>query len=291
MHLLISTEEFQALKGYQKIVPLRCEECGCTFHVSPVYARSLAKKPYRAMSYCSRKCSGAASTKHRLLKSSLKPVVVKVDKRKGSKGPMSLEKRNHLKEVWAKKRLENPPKPRPKKGGHKKGPIVPRVIISCKQCCQDKLVDPWRGQIFCSKSCATKWKHGHKTKGYRRSKLELWIEQRLGVLYPDLKIDYCRTDAINAELDIYIPSLKLGVEINGVFHYEPIYGPEQLARVQNNDRRKFQACLEKGIEFCVINTGKVPFSERSSVPFLAIVKNLIDMKLETLKNEKSLALK
>lgn len=139
---------------------------------------------------------------------------------------------------------------------------------------------------FCSKSCNAKWTHAHKTTGYRRSKMELWIEEQLNTLYPNLRIDYCKRDAINAELDIYVSSLRLAFELNGIFHYEPIYGAEQLARVQTNDRRKFQACLERGIEFCTIDTSKVKqFSGKTSAPFLKIVTDLIDMKLNACPKE------
>lgn len=62
-----------------------------------------------------------------------------------------------------------------------------------------------------------------------------------------------RLALVSAELDIYIPSLKLAFELNGLFHYEPIFGPEKLAQIQNNDERKYQACLEKDIELCLID--------------------------------------
>jgi hypothetical protein len=56
---------------------------------------------------------------------------------------------------------------------------------------------------FCSQSCAASYSNRHKTKGNRRSKLEIWFESQLSVLYPTLEIHYNRKDAINAELDIY----------------------------------------------------------------------------------------
>lgn len=99
-------------------------------------------------------------------------------------------------------------------------------------------------------------------------------------------VDFNQINTINAELDIYIPSLKLAVELNGIFHYEPIYGEEKLKQTQNNDNRKFQACLEKGIELCIIDTsGQKRFTELSSKPFLDIVVNLINFKLSNNKYE------
>ena len=81
----------------------------------------------------------------------------------------------------------------------------------------------------------------------------------MSIQYPNLEIHYNRKDAINSELDIYIPELELAFELNGIFHYEPIYGAEKLQQIQNNDDRKFQACLEKGISLCIIDTSSLKY--------------------------------
>ncbi len=112
------------------------------------------------------------------------------------------------------------------------------------------------------------------------SKLELLIQEQLSILYPSLDFHFNRRDTINSELDIYIPSLKLGFELNGIYHYEPIYGPEVLARTQNNDKRKFQACLERGVELCVIDSSKNQrITHKTAKPYLDIITNIINQKL------------
>ena len=136
------------------------------------------------------------------------------------------------------------------------------------------------GFNFCSRSCSATYHNTHKTKGIRRSRLELWLEEQLTVIYPNLDIHYCQKDAINSELDIYIPSLKIAFECNGIFHYEPIYGPEKLSKIQNNDNRKFQACLEQQIELVIMDTSKVRYNKpKNFQQFLEIICNLIAMKL------------
>lgn len=136
-------------------------------------------------------------------------------------------------------------------------------------------------RFYCNRSCAAKYNNSHKQHGYRRSKLEEWLETKLTEVYSKLDIHYNRKDAILSELDIYIPSLKVAFELNGIFHYEPIYGPELLTRTQNNDNRKFQACLERGIEFCTIDSSKqARFTEKSSQQYLDIICNIINLKLE-----------
>jgi len=133
------------------------------------------------------------------------------------------------------------------------------------------------GKHFCSRSCAATYNNVHKKHGTRKSKLEVWLESRLTETYPNLEIHFNRKDAINSELDIYIPSLKLAFELNGIYHYEPIYGDDKLEQIQNNDNRKFQACLEQGIELCIIDTSQQKyFKERTSQKYFEIIRSLIN---------------
>lgn len=136
--------------------------------------------------------------------------------------------------------------------------------------------------LFCSCSCAGTYNSRHKTTGNRRSKLEQWIEEQLTLKYPNLNIDYNKTTAINGELDIYISSLKVAFELNGIFHYEPIYGSQKLNNIQNNDKRKFQACLERQIELCIIDTHNAKYLKKErDKQFLNIITNIIDSKLQS----------
>jgi len=133
---------------------------------------------------------------------------------------------------------------------------------------------------FCSQSCSGTYNNTHKTKGYRRSKLEKYLENELIKSYPKLEILFNNKNTINSELDIYIPELKLAFELNGIFHYEPIYGQNKLNQIQNNDNRKFQACLENNIELCIIDTSQQKyFKKLSSQKYLSIIINIIEKRL------------
>lgn len=135
-------------------------------------------------------------------------------------------------------------------------------------------------RVFCSKSCAATYNNTHKKVGIRRSKLEIWLESKLTELYPSLQIDYNKTYAIDAELDIYIPSLKLAFELNGIFHYEPIFGDDRFAKQQKNDANKFKLCHDHSISLCVIDTSKQKhFTEKSSQQYLDIITKIIDENL------------
>ena len=161
-----------------------------------------------------------------------------------------------------------------------------KVEFKCKMC--DKVIKKRIKEVirhnckytFCSHSCNAKYWNVNKTWGSNRSKLELWLEQQLILLYPSLEILYNDRKTINAELDIYIPSLKLAFELNGIFHYEPIYGDDKLKTTMGNDNRKIFACAEQNIELCIIDTHNTKyFKEKSSKIFLDIITNIIGEKI------------
>ncbi len=158
-------------------------------------------------------------------------------------------------------------------------------IVNCLQCNKSfiKLISEIKkySNNFCCQSCAATYNNTHKTKGNRKSKLEIWLETKLPSLYPNLEFHFNRKDAILSELDIYIPSLKLAFELNGIFHYEPIYGKDKLDQIKNNDNRKFQACLEHRIEFCTIDTSQLKkFKEQNALKYLKIIQDIIDKKVQ-----------
>ena len=164
--------------------------------------------------------------------------------------------------------------------------ITKKQKLNCVQCNKEFLKTPFEmkksksGNHFCSRSCASVYRNAHKTTGTRRSKLEVWLESKLITLYPEQKILFNDVKTINAELDIYFPNLKLAFELNGIFHYEPIFGQIKLDKTKNNDNRKFQACIERGIELCIIDTSSQKyFKEHICQKYLDIIVDIISKKL------------
>lgn len=163
-----------------------------------------------------------------------------------------------------------------------------RKEVECKHCNKKFLKRRCdlnkNSNSFCDHSCAAKYNNSHKTKGTRRSKFEIYLADILPAKYPNLEFHFNRTDAIHAELDIFIPNLKLAFELNGIFHYEPIYGIEKLQKTQNNDNRKFQACLEKQIELCILDVSSISYFKPDKVQkFVNIITNIIDLKCKEQK--------
>ena len=160
------------------------------------------------------------------------------------------------------------------------------ITVNCVECGleTDKLPKDIRksksGNLFCSKSCATIFNNKNKTHGTRRSKLEVWVEDQLKVLYPNLKIHFNRKDTIGSELDVYIPSLNVAFELNGIFHFEPIYGVDKLQQIQENDISKSKACHDLKIDLCTIDTSQQNyFKVKSSKKYLDIITQIINERL------------
>lgn len=159
----------------------------------------------------------------------------------------------------------------------------PSKVVNCAQCGKEISTSGKNDKrkksdrCFCSSSCAATYNNLHKTHGTRRSKLEAWLEETLPSLYPSLEILYNDKTAINSELDIYIPSLRLAFELNGIYHYEPIHGKNKLESIQKNDANKFALCHENNISLCIIDTSKQTyFSTKNSQKYLDIICNIIN---------------
>lgn len=159
-----------------------------------------------------------------------------------------------------------------------------RVECICAECNKMFIRTPaWVSKFkraFCSQTCSGSYNNKHKTYGTRRSKLEIWIEEKLEENFKQFDIHFNRKDAIESELDIFIPHLKLAFELNGIHHYRNIHGDAVFKRVQANDRRKASTCREKNVELVVINTSmQKRFTKESSIEFLELIKGHINKRI------------
>lgn len=152
--------------------------------------------------------------------------------------------------------------------------------VVCKQC--GKKFNKIKSQIikfpnhFCSQSCAASFNNTHKDYGIRRSKLEIYLEEYIRKTFPEIELLCNNKESINSELDFYFPSLKFAIELNGIVHYEPIYGVDKFEKIQNNDKRKAIACYEKGIELAIIDTSNCKYlSNTAKEKYSTIVCDLL----------------
>lgn len=135
--------------------------------------------------------------------------------------------------------------------------------FSCAQCSKIIVKTPaqirqTKTNVFCSKSCAAQFNNRHKKTGTRRSKLEIYLEQKIKSRFSELKLFCNSKKPIGLELDFYFPDLKLAVEINGFLHYKAIFGLEKLNRIQELDRDKALKCKSKGIYLFIIDVSNEP---------------------------------
>lgn len=165
-------------------------------------------------------------------------------------------------------------------------------LVPCALCYKPVLRQPAQisdtKRAFCNHSCSATYNNKHKQYGYRRSKLEIYLEDQLNILYPNLKIVANGKETINSELDFYFPELKFAVELNGPTHYEPIYGLEKLSQIQKNDKQKFKLCHEAGIELMIVDVSKVKhLTEKVKKHYLDIFCNIIEQLLAHDRVERS----
>lgn len=154
-----------------------------------------------------------------------------------------------------------------------------RLETACLECKKQFSSRKKENRKFCSQSCSTTYNNKNKTTGNKRSKLEQYIEEQLTINFPNLEILFNSKDAIGSELDIFIPSLSLAFELNGIFHYEPIFGNNKLKSIQDNDVNKTIECAKHKIDLCVIDTtSQKYFKINTSQKFLKIIIDTINSR-------------
>ena len=138
-------------------------------------------------------------------------------------------------------------KPNPRKG------MITLVDWKCPYCGKTIKIKSAlaKKRKFCSGTCRNI--HNNKLINGSRSKAEDILYQRLIEEFPTLQIIRNDRNTLNGlEIDIFIPSLKIGIEWNGIFHYKDVHNNGKLQIIQEKDNLKKQICLEKGIELLVI---------------------------------------
>ncbi len=133
-----------------------------------------------------------------------------------------------------------------------------RSIITCAVCGNSKsrtvaeIRKSKSGLSFCNKSCAATYNNKRKRKS-RRSKCEIALCQLITNKFPQLNVlPNNKTMLDGYEVDIAIPSIKLGIEWNGIVHFKPIYGQTKLNKIQQRDAEKQKLASTKGINLLII---------------------------------------
>ncbi len=165
------------------------------------------------------------------------------------------------------------------------------ILVNCKKCnkefcfsvCSFNHKSRKSKNTFCSLSCAASYNNTNKQYGTRRSKLETAIENLLKIDYPNLNIEFNSKTAIKSELDIYFPDLKFAIELNGIVHYEPIFGKDKFNLIVDNDNQKIISCFKQGIELAIIDTSQCKkVNDKTISKYYQYVKELIELVIHRL---------
>lgn len=132
------------------------------------------------------------------------------------------------------------------------------------------------GKVFCSRSCSSRYSQAHKTKGANRSMLEIFLEHRFSEIDLGYELRFNAKTAIQAELDIYIPALNIAFEINGVFHYKPIFSQEKFDKTLLRDKFKKSECFNKDITLYILDVSNdKDFNELDGLRYFDYILNII----------------
>ena len=159
-----------------------------------------------------------------------------------------------------------------------------RVLIECEVC--HKYFERRKSMVhknkhtFCNKKCETIGMHDfRKTIGRRyRSYGECAIVYLLRKNFPHLHIEQNdRKELYGYEIDIWIPSMRIGIEYNGPHHFKPVYGEKIFLKTQHSDKRKRLIANGKRIRIVDINVLKsLSYTHKSMVKdlFVALCKEI-----------------
>lgn len=119
--------------------------------------------------------------------------------------------------------------------------------------------------IFCSPSCRSSY-YSKRNSTKRTSKIEEAIYsvlrkrwEKIHILRNDRKFLLC-----GYEIDIFIPSKKLAIEVNGPIHYKPIHGEERLKQARHNDFIKKAELTTRNISLIIIDVGSDTYKRKHS---------------------------
>ena len=161
---------------------------------------------------------------------------------------------------------------------YRKGKMCP-----CANCQKKIYVAPHNtkrySNHFCSRSCGASYYNNFQKIHQSRSKLEHFLEEQISDFFPKLRLITNDRDCLDGkEIDLYFPTIKLAIEINGPHHYKPIYGRDKLAITLQNDIFKRILCMSKGVDLVCI-----PYldylSDKNKARYLSRIFEIIESRL------------
>ena len=171
--------------------------------------------------------------------------------------------------------------------GALKGRGNPDVNIECKEC-KSAFKISWskRDQIFCSRSCSSKFNNkqsdysrrgglGSSVSQGRRSKNEILFFELCDENFENVTANEQFFDGWDC--DIIIHSIKIAISWNGIWHYKKISESHKLEQVKNRDLIKNGKILEHGyIHYIIKDMGShnQEFVKSEFVKFMEYINSI-----------------
>ena len=128
-----------------------------------------------------------------------------------------------------------------------------------------------------AEACRKAAKEGSKLEKYLKTALE---EDGYPVEFHKTNL----TSDERLEVDLYIPQLKLAIEIDGISHFEPVWGEERLRKHQSADTKKVAMLLSAGYNILrVKQVTKTLSDKKRRATRTAILEALKQFSLTTCK--------
>ena len=119
-----------------------------------------------------------------------------------------------------------------------------------------------------AEACRVAAKEGSKLEKYLRSALA-----DSGYAVEFHKTNLTKDDRL--EVDLYIPSLKLAIEIDGISHFEPVWGEERLRKHQASDTKKVSMLLSEGYNILRVKQLTKTLSDKKKRETLKAILNVL----------------
>ena len=297
MKILISEEELAQKIGKDK-VPIECPNCHIYTLVSKhkiTRARNINKNKdinsSKSEVFCGRRCASKFYHKKNQIKSKCRKcskvcfkIQSKINKQ-GSNVFCSLSCSTSYRNSKTQKGIVPKCTKFINREKQKLGKNVP-----CTNCKKLKYVQKYwldrKKNHFCNRKCFQVWRNEQLRLGLavikscRRSKLEVFFVSCIEDDFKDKNltiITNTRKIIPPLELDIYFPNYNLAIEINGAFHYEPIFGDDKLRKIKKHDKSKVIRCYEEGIELIIINAKEYRYiTKNTKTKFYNPIKPILD---------------
>lgn len=111
------------------------------------------------------------------------------------------------------------------------------------------------------------------------SKLELFLLEKL--IQDGYKVDFHKEQSLlntKLQIDLFLPTLNIAIEVDGPSHSEPVWGSEALQRNQAYDNKKNGLILGKGLVLIRIKQNKDFSKSQGMVIYSELKQNIESIK-------------